>query len=91
MKTLNYNENCRYGQNIEVSINTYEGAGRINVNAACRNEERSTTVTLEYNAETGARVTEVSDYSAPFDNAFYTDLDAKVLKVASAIANTEEA
>lgn len=89
MKTLNYNENLRYGENIEVNVNTYDGAGIITVNAACRSGERATTVNLEYGTD-GARKTEVSDYSAPFDNAFYTALDAKVAKVAAAISKEEE-
>ena len=45
---------------------------------------------LEYKAADGARVTDVQDYSEPFDTAFYSALDAKMLKVASAISNDEE-
>lgn len=84
METISYNENARHGQDIEISINLY-GGGNLNANAVHREAERSTTVNLEYNASTGARITEVSDYSAPFDNAFYSALDAKMLKVAEAL------
>lgn len=84
METISYNENARHGQDIEISINLY-GGGNLNANAVHREAERTTTVNLEYNASTGARITEVSDYSAPFDNAFYSALDAKMLKVAEAL------
>lgn len=90
MKTLNYNENVRYGQNVEVSISTYDGAGRLNVAASCRNAERSTSVNLEYSLPGGARMTEITDYSAPFDAAFFSALDAKMAKVASAISNSND-
>lgn len=90
MKTLNYNENCRYGQNIEVSISAWEGGPSINVSATERNGERTTSVNLEYGAADGTRVTQVQDYSEPFDTAFYSALDAKMAKVAAAISNGEE-
>lgn len=90
MKTTNYNENCRYGQNIEVSISSWENDPSIHVSATERNGERTTSVNLEYKAEGGARVTQVQDYSEPFDTAFYSALDAKILKVVSAISNGEE-
>lgn len=90
MKTLNYNENCRYGQNIEVSISSWENDPSIHVSATERNGERTTSVNLEYKAADGARVTQVQDYSEPFDSAFYADLDAKMAKVASVISNGEE-
>lgn len=90
MKTVNYSENCRYGQDIEVSISAWEGATSINVSAIERNGERTTSVNLEYGAADGARVTQVQDYSEPFDSSFYADLDAKMVKVASAISNGEE-
>ena len=90
MKTLNYNENCRYGQNIEVSISSWENDPSIHVSATERNGERTTSVNLEYKAADGARVTNVQDYSEPFDSAFYADLDAKMAKVASVISNGEE-
>ena len=41
-------------------------------------------------AEDGSRVTQVQDYSEPFDTAFYSALDAKMLKVTAAISNGEE-
>ena len=84
METISYNENARHGQDIEISINLY-GGGNLNANAVHREAERSTTVNFEYNASTGARITEVSDYSAPFDQAFHSALDAKMLKVAEAL------
>lgn len=90
MKTTNYNENCRYGQNIEVSISSWENDPSIHVSATERNGERTTSVNLEYKAANGARVTQVQDFSEPFDSAFYADLDAKMAKVASAISNGEE-
>lgn len=90
MKTTNYNENCRYGQNIEVSISSWENDPSIHVSATERNGERTTSVNLEYKAADGARVTQVQDYSEPFDSAFYGDLDAKMAKVAGAISNGEE-
>lgn len=90
MKTTNYNENCRYGQNIEVSISSGENDPSIHVSATERNGERTTSVNLEYKAADGARVTQVQDYSEPFDSAFYSALDAKMLKVAAAISNGEE-
>lgn len=90
MKTTNYNENCRYGQNIEVSISGWENDPSIHVSATERNGERTTSVNLEYKAADGARVTQVQDFSEPFDSAFYADLDAKMAKVASAISNGEE-
>ena len=90
MKTLNYNENCRYGQNIEVSISSWENDPSIHVSATERNGERTTSVNLEYKAENGSRVTNVQDNSEPFDSAFYADLDAKMAKVASVISNGEE-
>ena len=90
MKTLNYNENCRHGQNIEVSISSWENDPSIHVSATERNGERTTSVNLEYKAEDGSRVTQVQDYSEPFDSAFYADLDAKMAKVASVISNGEE-
>ena len=37
MKTTNYNENCRYGQNIEVSISSWENDPSIHVSATERN------------------------------------------------------
>lgn len=90
MKTLYYNENVRYGQNVEVRISTYDVAGRLNVAASCCNAERTTSVNLEYALPCGARMTEVTDYSAPFDAAFFAALDAKMAKVASAISNDGE-
>lgn len=90
MKTTNYNENCRYGQDIEVSISSWENDPSIHVSATERNGERTTNVNLEYKAADGARVTQVQDYSEPFDAAFYSALDAKMAKVASAISNGEE-
>ena len=45
---------------------------------------------LEYKAEDGSRVTQVQDYSEPFDTAFYSALDAKMLKVTAAISNDGE-
>ena len=84
METINYNENVRYGQDIEISINLY-GGGNLNATAVHREAERTTTVNLEYNSKTGARITEVTDKSAPFDEAFYSALDAKMLKVAEAL------
>lgn len=90
MKTTNYNENCRYGQNIEVSISSWENDPSIHVSATERNGERTTSVNLEYKAADGARVTQVQDYSEPFDTAFYSALDAKMLKVAEVISNGEE-
>lgn len=90
MKTTNYNENCRYGQNIEVSISSWENDPSIHVNATERSGERTTSVNLEYKAEDGSRVTNVQDYSEPFDNAFYSALDAKMVKVAGAISNDGE-
>ena len=90
MKTTNYNENCRYGQDIEVSISSLENGTSINVSATERNGERTTCVNLEYKAADGSRITQVQDYSEPFDNAFYADLDAKMAKVAAAISNGEE-
>ena len=74
MKTTNYNENCRYGQNIEVSISSWENDPSIHVSATERNGERTTSVNLEYKA----------------DSAFYGALDAKMLKVSAAISNGEE-
>ena len=84
METISYNENARHGQDIEISINLY-GGGNLNANAVHREAERTTTVNLEYNSKTGARITEVTDKSAPFDEAFYSALDAKMLKVAEAL------
>ena len=84
METTKYEENVRHGQNIEISINLY-GGGNLVANAVHREAERSTTVNLEYNSKTGARITEVTDKSAPFDQAFHSALDAKMLKVAEAL------
>lgn len=89
METTNYNENVRYGQDIEISINLH-GGGNLNANAVHREAERTTTVNLEYNSKTGARITKVTDKSAPFDDAFYAALDAKMLKIADAISNDGE-
>ena len=90
MKTLNYSENCRYGQNIEVSISGWENDPSIHVSATERNGERTTSVNLEYKAEDGSRVTQVQDYSEPFDNAFYSALDAHIVRLAGAIVNDGE-
>lgn len=90
MKTTYYNENCRHGQNIEISISSGEGSSAIHVTATERMGERTTTATLDYKTEDGSRITEVRDFSAPFDSAFYSALDAKMLKIASAISNDEE-
>lgn len=90
MKTTSYNENVRHGQNIEVSISAWEGDPSIHVSATERNGERTTIVNLDYKASDGSRTTQVQDYSEPFDNAFYTALDAKMVKVASAISNDGE-
>lgn len=84
METINYNENVRYGQNIEISINLY-GGGNLNATAVHREAERTTTVNLEYNASTGERITEVTDKSAPFDDAFYSALDSKMGKIAESV------
>lgn len=89
METISYNENIRHGQDIEISINLH-GGGNLNANAVHREAERTTTVNLEYNSKTGARITKVTDKSAPFDDAFYTALDAKMLKIAGAISNEGE-
>lgn len=86
---MNYNETVTHGNDIEIGINNY-GGGNLNVNAVHREAERTTTVNLEYNSKTGERITEVTDKSAPFDEAFYAALDAKMLKVAGAISNGEE-
>lgn len=90
MKTSNYSENLRHGEDIVISISLWEGAKNINVNASKNVGERSTSVALEYDMSTGARLTEVSDYSAPFDNAFYTALDAHLVKVAAVINDMED-
>ena len=90
MKTTSYNENVRHGQNIEVSISAWEGGPSIHVSATERNGERTTTVNLDYKASDGSRVTQVQDFSAPFDNDFYSALDAKIVKVAGAISKDEE-
>ena len=89
METTNYNETVRHGQDIEISINLY-GGGNLNAKAVHREAERTTTVNLEYNSKTGARITKVTDKSAPFDDAFYAALDAKMLKVADSISNDGE-
>lgn len=89
METTNYNETVRHGQDIEISINLY-GGGNLNAKAVHREAERTTTVNLEYNSKTGARITKVTDKSAPFDDAFYATLDAKMLKVADSISNDGE-
>ena len=91
MKTTNYNENCRYGQNIEVSISSWENDPSIHVSATERNGERTTSVNLEYKAEDGSRVTQVQDYSEPFDNAFYSALDAHMEKAAATFEKEEKA
>ena len=90
MKTTNYNENVRYGQSIEISISSWENDPSIHVNAVERSAERTTTVNLEYKASDGSRTTQVTDKSAPFDDAFYTALDAKIVKVAGVISKDEE-
>lgn len=90
MKTTNYNENVRHGQNIEISISAWENDPAIHVSATERNGERTTSVNLDYKASDGSRTTQVQDLSAPFDSDFYSALDAKIVKVAGAISNDGE-
>lgn len=89
MKTTSLNESLRSG-NVVININYYEGSSTISVNANQSASERTTTVNLEYDAKSGSRETEVKDFSAPFDNAFYSALDAQVLKFVSTVSTEEE-
>lgn len=90
MKTTSFIENLRHGAAMEISVSAYEG-GNFIVTAINRGGERTTSVQLEYNIGTGERVTQVSDFSAPFDNAFYSALDAHMEKAAATIEKEEQA
>lgn len=90
MKTTSFVENLRHGAAMEISVSAYEG-GNFVVTAINRGGERTTSVQLEYNAGTGERVTQVSDFSAPFDNAFYSALDAHMEKAAATFEKEEQA
>ena len=89
MKTTNINENLRCGE-IEISVSFGQGLQNISVNAVERSGERTTSATLEYKAADGTRITEVQDFSAPFDNDFYDALDAHIVKLAGVIVNDGE-
>ena len=89
MKTTSFIENLRHGAAMEISVSAYEGGENFIVTAINRGGERTTSVQLEYNIGTGERVTQVSDFSAPFDNAFYSALDAHI-KMAAATFEKEE-
>lgn len=89
MKTTSFVENLRHGAAMEISVSAYEG-GNFIVTAINRGGERTTSVQLEYAKGTGARVTQVSDFSAPFDNAFFTALDAH-MEAAAATFEEEQA
>lgn len=91
MKTTSFVENLRYGAAMEISVSAYEGGGNFIVTAINRGGERTTSVQLEYNIGTGERVTQVSDFSAPFDNAFYSALDAHMEKAAATFEKEEQA
>lgn len=90
MKTTSFVENLRHGAAMEISVSAYEG-GNFIVTAINRSGERTTSVQLEYNIDTGARVTQVSDFSAPFDNAFFTALDAHMEAAAATFEEEEQA
>lgn len=90
MKTTSFVENLRYGAAMEISVSAYEG-GNFIVTAINRGGERTTSVQLEYNIGTGERVTQVSDFSAPFDNAFYSALDAHMEAAAATFEKEEQA
>jgi hypothetical protein len=90
MKTTSFVENLRHGAAMEISVSAYEG-GNFIVTAISRGGERTTSVQLEYNIGTGERVTQVTDFSAPFDNAFYSALDAHMEKVAATFEKEEQA
>ena len=90
MKTTSFVENLRHGA-AEISVSAYEGGSNFTVTAISRGRERTTSVQLEYAIATGERVTQVSDFSAPFDNAFFSALDAHMEKVAAAFENEEQA
>ena len=98
MKTTSFVENLRHGAAMEISVSAYEGGGNFIVTAINRGGERTTSVQLEYNVGTGERVTQVSDFSAPFDNAsapfdnaFYSALDAHMEKAAATFEKEEQA
>lgn len=90
MKTTSFVENLRHGAAMEISVSAYEG-GNFIVTAINRGGERTTSVQLEYNIGTGERVTQVSDFSTPFDNAFYSALDAHMEKAAATFEKEEQA
>lgn len=90
MKTTSFVENLRHGAAMEISVSAYEG-GNFIVTAINRGGERTTSVQLEYSTDTGERVTQVSDFSAPFDNEFYTALDAHMEAAAATFEKEEQA
>lgn len=90
MKTTSFVENLRHGAAMEISVSAYEG-GNFIVTAINRGGERTTSVQLEYSTGTGERVTQVSDFSAPFDNEFYTALDAHMEAAAATFEKEEQA
>lgn len=89
MKTTSFNQSLTFGD-VSVNLNYYDGSPSLSVNANQSASERTTTVNLEYDAKSGSRITEVKDFSAPFDNAFYSALDAQVMKVVSSISTVED-
>lgn len=91
MKTTSFVENLRHGAAMEISVSAYEGGENFIVTAINRGGERTTSVQLEYNIGTGERVTQVTDFSAPFDNAFYSALDAHMEKAAATFEKEEKA
>lgn len=90
MKTTSFVENLRHGAAMEISVSAYEG-GNFIVTAINRGGERTTSVQLEYSTGTGERITQVSDFSAPFDNEFYAALDAHMEAAAATFEKEEQA
>lgn len=86
MKTNNINGSLSHsGINVSYSF----GGDQFFVNASKTSGERITSVVVYYD-KAGSRTTQVSDFSAPFDEAFYSALDAAILAAAGAIYNDED-
>lgn len=81
-----HNQNTAFRfHGVDVSVNLYGGDSNseYNVNATYRKDERTESVSLRY-SHNGVRLTEVSDFSNPFNTAFYALVDSYLSALANA-------
>lgn len=85
MTTKQFSERIVNADGVNISIDYNEPDGHLTVKGVHAKKERYQEVTLAYDF-TGIRKTEIASYEPPFDADFYSQLDAKLLKVSQALS-----